>query len=110
MAVNDEDRGLDAAEEEILDNLKSELSKKRESLLKAEIRRIQTESAQAEKKCRASMAEERRRVQDARDTEEEQLSRKQVGCVCGGVGSIMRGASQLTPLLFRIATPTRLQI
>lgn len=73
-----DDQRLNATEEDIIENLKRDLAKKRDSQLKAEIRRIQTESALAEKDCRTRLAEERRRVEDAMSVEEKQLQRKQV--------------------------------
>jgi len=77
MSPDGDNQYLNAAEEDAIENLKKDLAKKRDSHLKAEIRRIQTESALGEKDCRSRLAEERRRVEGAMVVEEEQLRRKQ---------------------------------
>lgn len=79
MSSNDDDIRLSATEENVLETLRKDLSKKRDSQLKAEIRRIQTESALADKESISRVAEERRRAEEAMAVEEKQLRRKQVG-------------------------------
>lgn len=76
---------LSEAEEDVLASLRRDLSKKRDSQLKSEIRRIETESALADKESRARVAEERSRAEEAMAAEERQLRRKQVGRVFNGL-------------------------
>lgn len=78
MSMSDDDRKLNSNEETVLETLRKDLSKKRDSQLKAEIRRIQTEGALTDKECQARVAEERRRAEEAMSVEEKQLRRKQV--------------------------------
>ncbi len=75
---NEDDISLSETDQGVLDSLKKDLAKKRDAQLKAEIRRLQTESVLAEKEHRARAAEERRRAEDSLRTEETQLKKKQV--------------------------------
>ena len=96
---------LNSAEEDAVESLRKELLKKRDTNLKSEIRKIQTENTLADKKLNTRVEEELRRMEEAMHIEEKQLKRKQVS-----IAVLMRifCAINVQPILLRAHTLTRL--
>jgi restriction endonuclease S subunit len=67
-----------AAEQHFVDSVRRELTEARDKQLKAEIRRLQTETVALEKELKQRGAEETKRVEEGAEYEENQLRAKEV--------------------------------